>query len=284
MKEHRTFIEMDIPAKGFQEDILSGILHSAGCQGIQELSSDCWRVYFDENWTPDAAKNLFKTLTRFNQQFDEKNIVVSKLPYQDWNAEWKKYFKPIEPADGIWIRPPWEKLPAGAEGIEIIINPQMGFGTGHHETTALMIKLMKEISFTGKSVLDIGTGSGILAILAGKLGAENVVAIDNDADAIDNAKHNIRLNHAQNVMVKYTSIDSLVESAFPVVLANINYEVLSSSVSKIVELLGKKGQFISSGILKEEAYEIESLYKDSGLTLLKQESLNEWTAMLWEVV
>ncbi|NIW79345.1 MAG: 50S ribosomal protein L11 methyltransferase, partial [Calditrichae bacterium] len=85
----------------------------------------------------------------------------------------KKYFNPIEPAGGIWIRPPWKKLPVGTSGLEIIIDPQMAFGTGHHETTALMIRLMKEITFKGQNVLDVGTGSGILAIIASRFGAES---------------------------------------------------------------------------------------------------------------
>jgi len=282
MRRNRTFIEADMPLKGFQEDILSGILHSAGCLGIQETNANYWRVYFDENWSPDGAKNLFQTLKRLNREFDEKNIVISELPFQNWNREWKKYFKPIEPVGGIWIRPPWEKLPIGADGIDIIINPQMGFGTGHHETTALMIKLMKESSFIGRSALDIGTGSGILAILASKLGAEDVVAIDHDWDAIANARHNIELNRINNIKIRCASIESLAESQFPIILANIDYKVLSSLGAKATEILTKKGQLISSGILKEEAHRIESLYKEKGLTLLKKENMNDWTAMLWE--
>jgi ribosomal protein L11 methylase PrmA len=126
------FLEMKLSVNGFQTDILSGILYSEGCLGIHEITEERWQIYFNNSWTPDREEKLLVKLKAINPQFDERNFVISKVPFQEWNKEWKKYFKPIEPVDGIWIRPPWEKLPAEADGIEIIIDPQMAFGTGNH--------------------------------------------------------------------------------------------------------------------------------------------------------
>jgi ribosomal protein L11 methyltransferase len=274
------FAEIEFPVSGFPVDALSGALYSLGCMGVHEVDQERWRVYFKRDFLTDNAAAMILKLKKLNPAFAAKDLHISELPHRNWNEEWRKYFHLIEPASEVWIRPPWEKLPPGAKGIKIIIDPQMAFGTGHHETTALMMRLMKEISFHRAAVLDIGTGSGILAILASKLGAGFVLAIDKDSDAIANTKHNMRLNRVSNVEIKCIAIESISKSQFQVILANIYYEVLSSAVSGMKEMLSKEGKLIVSGILKEEAPEIESLYQREGLRLLKQENLNEWTAMI----
>ncbi len=276
------FVEIEFPVSDFPMDALSGTLHSLGSIGIHEVDEVRWRVYFNRELLPDSVAEMISALKKLNPTFDVKDLTISEVSHRNWNEEWKKYFKPIEPASGIWIRPPWEELPKDTKGIEIIIDPQMAFGTGHHETTALMIKLMKEISFRGVTVLDIGTGSGILAILASKLDAGSIVAIDNDSDAITNTKRNTELNRIKNIEIKNLPIESMPQSRFHVILANINREVLSSSISRIKGFMSNGGRLIVSGILREEAEEIESLFKREGLSMLKQESLNDWAAIMWE--
>ena len=276
------FVEIEFPVVGFPTDALSGSLYSLGCTGIHEVDQATWRVYFNMQLLPDNIAEMTSALKKLNPAFTEKDLIISEVSHRNWNEEWRKYFQPIQPASDVWIRPPWERLPRGAKGIEIVIDPQMAFGTGHHETTTLMILLMKEISFHHSAVLDIGTGSGILAILASKLGAESVVAIDNDSDAIDNTKRNIKLNRTNNIEIKCVPIESMQQMQFQLVLANINYEVLTSSISRIKGFLTRGGKLIVSGLLKEEASGIESLFKREGLNLLKQENLNNWAALVWE--
>jgi ribosomal protein L11 methyltransferase len=145
-----------------------------------------------------------------------------------------------------------------------------------------MIRLMREISFGGVTVLDIGTGSGILSILASKLGAGSTVAIDNDSDAIGNTIRNMELNRIKNIEIKNVPFESMRQSQFQIILANINFEVLSSSISRITGFLANGGRLIVSGVLREEAADIELLFKREGLSLLKQENLNDWAAMMWE--
>jgi ribosomal protein L11 methyltransferase len=138
---------------------------------------------------------------------------------------------------------------------------------------------MNEISFHGKRVLDVGTGSGILAIIADKLGAKSLTAIDNDSDAIANAGHNFQLNQTNKIDLRCCSIHAFEESEFDIVLANIDFKSLSFLGSRFHDLMRDRGNLIISGILADEASQIESLYANAGLTLLKQQNLNEWTAM-----
>lgn len=277
----QNFIEINIPLKGFQTDELSGILHLEGCLGIYEKSQNEWRIYFNSNWTPDHSKNLFFRLKELNSNFKKDDLTVSEIPSSDWNTEWKKYFKPIQPVKNIWIRPPWERLP-DAKGIELIIDPQMAFGTGHHETTALMIDLMNQFSFREFDVLDVGTGSGILAILANKLGAKSVMAIDNDFEAIVNAKRNLKLNGISNITAICQNIQSFTDLNFSLILANINFDILTSHIEKLKNLLKKKGKIIISGILSEETEQIKSIYVSNGLKLIQEKKLGEWAGMVWE--
>ena len=278
----KNFIEINIPLKGFQTDILSGILYSEECLGIHEMNQNEWRIYFNNNWTPDHASNLFLRLKRLNPELKKEDLIISEIQSRDWNAEWKKIFKPIEPAKNIWIRPPWEKLRHDKDIIELIIDPQMAFGTGHHETTALMITLMNKLSFKELDVLDVGTGSGILAILASKLGAKSVVAIDHESDAIANTKHNLKLNNTSNIKARCRDIQSFRDSKFNLILANINLDILTSYVSKIKPLLKESGKIIISGILTDETEQIKSIYVSNGLKLIQVKELGEWAAMVWE--
>jgi ribosomal protein L11 methyltransferase len=278
----KNFIEINIPLKGFQTDELSGILHLEGCLGIHEMNQNEWRLYFNNDWTPDHSQNLFLQLNELNPNLKKDDLIISEIPSSDWNTEWKKYFKPIEPVKNIWIRPPWEKFPDHAKGIELIIDPQMAFGTGHHETTALMIKLMSQSSLKNLDVLDVGTGSGILAILADKLGAHSVLAIDNDSDAIANTKHNLKLNRVSNVRAICQNIQSFTDSDFSLILANINFEILTFHIEKLKNLLKKQGKMIISGILSEETEQIKPIYVSNGLQLTQEIELGEWAGMVWE--
>lgn len=278
----REFIEMRISPEGFQQDVLAGVLYFLGCLGIHEVSGDDWRIYFSRDWASENAEALFKRLKALNPAFDETSVALVDVPFQDWGREWKQYFKPLQPVEGVWIRPPWEKLPVEARGIDVLIDPQMAFGTGHHETTILMMKLMNEMSFNGLRVLDLGTGSGILAVLAARLGAERIVAVDNDPNAINNTRHNVKLNRIRNIEVKSGDIQTLEREEFDVALANINSEALEALAAKWKDLLTDGGKVIISGILTSETEPIESLYNKAGLTLLKRKDMNEWSAMLWE--
>ncbi len=254
---------------------LSGILFLNGCQGIYEVSPLEWVVYFPGETPPDQLRALSD---RIRHQFMEvvKDVREQEVPEEDWNARWRQYFKPLEVAPGLWVRPPWESLPPGAEGLEIVIQPQMGFGTGHHETTRLMMQQMVAHAFEGKRVLDVGTGSGILAILASKVGAARVVAVDIDADAIENARENVILNGVRNVQLITGDISAVPEEPFDVILANIQRPVLEDLGEPFAKRLASRGVLLVSGLLERDAGVLVPLYARYGLQFQNRNQEGEW--------
>ncbi len=277
----KEYFEIHLPTAGFDTDILSAELHNAGCMGIYEKSDDDWIVYLPGDWTPEHHQNIFSVLQRLNPAFDVSKLTIEKLPYQNWNAEWRKYFKPVQIGEKLWVRPPWENLPDGATGDAIIIDPQMAFGTGHHETTKLMIQLMQSLDLQEKAILDLGTGSGILAIAARKLGAASVIGIDIDPEAIDNAEHNLQLNKTNGVEVYVGNISYVVGQKFPVILANIQFHILEPIADALYECLQNEGKLLISGILATEAERFVSIFQRIGFTPESQSTLGEWSGILF---
>lgn len=278
----KAYYELLLPLAGFDADLLSGYLHRAGCLGIQEAEEGRWIVYLPGNWSSESIRNLLWGLQRLAPGFEPDSAQLEKLPYRDWNAEWRKHFEPFPAAKDCWIRPPWQALPEGSVGVEIIIDPQMAFGTGHHETTRLMLQAMPLLELQDKTVLDLGTGSGILAIYAAKSGARQVTAIDNDPEAIANAEHNAALNRADEIAFQVGDITLLEGRSFEAILANIQFNVLADLALPFSHLLAPGGKLLISGILKEEVPRLSYLYKHAGLLEAERFYMNEWAALLWE--
>ncbi|RMH96325.1 MAG: 50S ribosomal protein L11 methyltransferase [Calditrichaeota bacterium] len=277
----KEYIELHLPIGGFDTDALSGILYMAGCMGIQELEdAGEWLVYLPGDWTPEHMGQLLSRLQQVNPDFDPESARFEKLPYRDWNAEWKQYFVPIEAAPGIWVRPPWHPLPEEAGGTEVIIDPQMAFGTGHHETTRLMIQAMQTLPMQGATVLDLGTGSGILAILARKLGAGRVLAVDIDPEAIANARHNAALNQVEDIDFVVGDISVAEGRRFSIILANIEFGVLAGLALHFYQLLEPGGNLLLSGLLKEDVSRLSYIYKQAGLYVADKWVMNEWVAVV----
>ncbi len=198
---------------------------------------------------------------------------VIEIPYVNWNREWEKNFSPIGIHDFVYIR---SKFHPECEGYEhtIIIQPKMAFGTGHHATTKCMIQMMKAINFEGKQVLDMGTGTGVLAILAEKLGASGVLAADYDEVAVENTVENLELNQTQIINVEQYSHPNDIKKEFDIILANINRNVLLNHLEGYSNIIVTGGTLLLSGfykqdvaILKEEAqkhkFQLESVLNEN---------------------
>jgi len=162
---------------------------------------------------------------------------------------------------------------------EIIITPKMSFGTGHHATTYMMMQQMQHIDFKNKAVFDFGTGTGILAILAEKRGAENIAAIDMDDWSIENAKENFQRNHCSRISVSLSSI--LPEDKFDVILANINRNVLLNYMEGLVKKAKPGGVVLMSGLLAADEDEITNAAEKQGLQFKKKEEKNGWISLLF---
>ena len=215
----------------------------------------------------------------FNQIVNQYSLIYSKsiINKQNWNAVWESNFEPIRVDDFVGIRASFH--PPITDTIhEIVITPKMSFGTGHHPTTYLVMQLMRELDFAGKSVFDFGTGTGILAILAEKLGANEVLAVDYDDWCIENASENISINRCQFIDIQKNSI-AITKKPYAVVIANINKNIILDNLSYLAQSLVAGGDIILSGLLLEDADEIIKACHSLGWTHILTTERGGWIAI-----
>jgi ribosomal protein L11 methyltransferase len=198
---------------------------------------------------------------------------------QNWNEEWEKnYFQPLIIDNKCIIQSTFHNVPATYE-YNIYIDPKMAFGTGHHQTTELMIREILKGDFAGKSVLDMGSGTAILAILASMRGAGTVTAIDIDRWAYDNAIENLKLNHIENVDVKIGGAELLGIAVYDIILANINRNILLSDIHIYTSVLRKSGVLYMSGFYVEDIPAIAEECARNGLIFSYNATKDNWVAV-----
>ncbi len=196
---------------------------------------------------------------------------------QNWNTQWESNFEPVTIAGKVHIRAPFHP-PENFE-TELIIEPKMSFGTGHHSTTSLMVEFMLSLPMKGKTVLDMGCGSGILAILASKFKAERIVAVDNDDWAVENCRENCIRNSTSNVEVHKGEAGLLNGLKFDIILANINRNVLLSDMPVYATALQPGGDILLSGFLTEDRQLIYDRAAEFGLKVHAESSHLNWMVM-----
>ena len=197
------------------------------------------------------------------------------LPDINWNGEWEKNYKPVLLHGRCLVRAPFHKPDKGAE-LEIVIEPKMSFGTAHHETTAMMAAYMLDHDVRGRQVLDMGCGTGILAILASMLGAEHITAIDNDEWAFRNAAENVALNGTGNVSVEMGDASLLKTKSFNLILANINRNVLLNDIPHYAEACVPGGALVLSGFYLKDLDIITAKASGCGFNYRGSLSQNDW--------
>lgn len=233
-----------------QVDILIAVLPDLGFHGMEET----------EKGLTAYAKEGETDLEALDQLTENLGIhyTTQNIPEQNWNSSWESNFEPVVIPGKIQVRAHFH-APLDGVAHQILITPKMSFGTGHHPTTKMMMLAMLETDFKGKKVVDFGTGTGILSILAVQLGATSVLAIDNDDWSIENVKENINLNHVDGIQViKAEHLDDI--EATDIMLANINKNVLIEHVQSIREKTAEKGKLIISGLLKTDYEDILNAY------------------------
>lgn len=200
------------------------------------------------------------------------------IPDTNWNAKWESEFEPIVVEDFVAVRAAFH-LPINSVKHDIIITPRMSFGTGHHATTWLMLRQMGTLDFRGKTVLDFGTGTGILAILATKLGAATVTAIDNDEWSIRNARENFEENDCPGITLLQKE-DLAGLKTFDIILANINLNVIAGQAGNLQQVTHPSSTLMLSGFLCQDEKKVNNIFTTAGYTHLQTSVRNEWIAML----
>lgn len=214
--------------------------------------------------------------------FNKYHLTYSKsvIKEQNWNAVWESNFDSIRVGDFVGIRAHFHPDFVPTVTHDIKITPKMSFGTGHHPTTYSMIELMQRIDFKAKTVYDFGTGTGILAILAEKLGACKVHAVDNDDWCIENAEENIH-NNASKVITIEKVESALQKEQFDIVLANVNRHILEANMDELTQIGKPGGTLVLSGLLTEDQSDIIKLSQSKGWKFQASQPLNGWVSLMF---
>jgi ribosomal protein L11 methyltransferase len=235
-----------------------------------------------------------KMLPEYGYDPGEFTVESGVVQEEDWAHAWKKYFKPLRVSERLTIKPTWETYTAGEDEVIIELDPGMAFGTGTHPTTALCLRTLESVVHGGETVIDVGTGSGILAIGAMKLGASRVLALDLDPVAVSSAAENIKLNGLQNeIEVRHsdllgvlnerdTTSRSLIAVKPPVdiVVANILAEIILLFTSDVMQVLKPGGIYIASGIYKNKEEGVEAGLLAAGFEIVDRVRQDDWVAFV----
>ena len=254
-------------------DILIAELSEMGFESFQETEKGLNAYIADVNLNEEKLNLL-------PPQIIDNRIKYSfqRIEKKNWNELWEKEYDPVIVDNQCVIRAPFHNdLPKLK--YEIVIEPKMSFGTGHHETTFLMVKMMLSYNIQQKHVLDIGCGTGILAILASKIGALSIFAADIDTWAYENTVENIEKNKCKNIETFRGGMDVLPDKKFDVILANINRNILLDDMSKYADALQPEGDILFSGIYKNDMEQIMLAGKSNDLIFMNFIEKNNWVAL-----
>ncbi len=200
------------------------------------------------------------------------------IPHQNWNEQWEKDFHPVFVEDYATILAPFHDQNLG-KGMVVRIQPQMSFGTGHHQTTWMMTKALFELESMPQDVLDMGTGTGVLAIVAENLGAKRILAIDIEEWSAENARENAQLNNCQHIECVWGDQDKIEGHKFGLIIANINKNILKAQMKTYAEALKNDGRLLLSGFFSTDVDELVTFASAFGLTLEKQFAKDEWAGL-----
>lgn len=239
-----------------------------------------YKVFFEDD---DQGENAMNQVVIFLKSLiPDFSYDFEYIDNSNWEDEWKKSYTSFPIGDKVWIKPSWEEG-APEDKIVIEIDPKMAFGTGTHETTSLCIEYAQNLDLKGKRALDIGCGSGILSILASKLGASSIDACDIDQFALDNAKENTKINHAENVKVFYSDLFSAVEGKYDLIFANILAEILLEMIDQAQAYLNDGGVLVLSGIILEKKDLVKERLLAKGFKLVEEIEKGEWALLVAQV-
>ncbi|MGM0471809.1 MAG: 50S ribosomal protein L11 methyltransferase [Bacillota bacterium] len=270
---------------------ISNILEDLGANGLirEELADDLLiKSYLatDEALTAKLStlKSKIRQLPDYDLDIGSGQVRLESIPDQDWSSSWKENFKPERITNQLVIKPTWEEYQPQQNELIIELDPGMAFGTGSHATTTMCLQAIEDYSAEVESMLDIGTGTGILSIGAHLLGIEEIVAIDIDSTAVEVAQENIALNEIESgIEVKEGDLLSEVENEYDLVVANLLPHIIVDLITNLDQVLAVGSSFILSGITVEKQAEIEAKlteYDQLEITEIQKEA--EWVTIIGE--
>lgn len=267
MKNH---VEVIIQQKNLEDNgLLIAQLAMLGFDGFLEEENEVKAYLPEKNFDETCLKKLLNKL--------ELTYSLSIIKEQNWNNVWESNFAPVAIDDFVGIRAFFHEPMIGFEH-ELLITPKMSFGTGHHATTVSVIRLMRTLNFNNKNVFDFGTGTGVLAILAERLGSNHVLAVDNDSWCIENASENILNNNCKITEIQEAnSINT--DWKFDCVIANINRHIIEANMNDLPLIIKKGGDLILSGLLSSDETGIVELAYSVGFSKVKTLSKDGWIAI-----
>ncbi|MGJ9381686.1 50S ribosomal protein L11 methyltransferase [Salipaludibacillus sp. CF4.18] len=304
--------EISIQTSQEAVDPVSNILHEAGASGVviedpEDLKRD-WETKFGEIYelspadypeegvllkaylpvnsflgdAVDEIKEAINQLLAYNIDIGHNKVTVSEVNEEDWATAWKKYYKPVKISDHITITPTWEDYKAVQDDEMIIeLDPGMAFGTGTHPTTVLCIQALEKHMKKGSTVVDVGTGSGVLSIAAAKLGAASVEALDLDEVAVESALLNITLNNTQDIVsVQQSNLLDQVKDSSDIIVANILAEVVVKMTNDAFRLLEPNGKLITSGIIQTKRAMVKEAMLSAGFQIDEIVEMEDWIAIV----
>lgn len=257
---------------------------------IEILIAELSEIGYDSFWEQEEGFEAYILAIEFDNDSLEKLIdkykdlgsvsfTSSRIEEKNWNVEWESNFEPIVVEDQCLVRADFHKLDQSFP-YEIVINPKMSFGTGHHATTYLMLNWQLEIDHTQKKVMDAGCGTGILAIMAHLRGGGEIVAFDNNEWAVDNSRESFEMNDCTQIKMFLGTVEDISEAEkFDIILANINRNVLLEEVPLYAARLQREGILLLSGFYHYDAHFITEKAKESGLEVHGQKERNDWVAL-----
>jgi ribosomal protein L11 methyltransferase len=261
-------IRISITANEGQQEELIALLSDLPVNGFEETPDSLIAWFPAADFEKDAVDEILQGYQYVEEEVEEKN----------WNEEWERNFKPVVVGNFCSVRASFHPPVASTEH-EIVITPKMSFGTGHHATTWMMIDQMKAIDFTNKRVFDFGTGTGILAILAEKLGAAEVVAIDVDEWSVSNAEENVRENACKKIKIIHST--GIPSGPFDVILANINRNVILQYMNELKDVVGSGGTLLVSGLLRTDEDQVRDSAAKNGFKLSNRLEKDNWICLVF---
>ncbi len=273
------YLEFKISCLEAYREILIAELAEVGFESFLETDEGVNAYISEDQFSREAYQEVI------DQYSEAAEIVVVEgiMPKVNWNEEWEKHYDPISIGTEVYVRASFHE-PKPEVKHEIIINPKMSFGTGHHATTYLMLSHQLELDHQNKRVIDIGSGTGILAVMAHQLGAAHIEACDIEDWCVQNGNENFDLNGLNNVRMSLGTIREIKpQGNFDIVLANINKNVLLDEMSIYASHLKNSGHMLLSGFYSHDVADIKKSAESSGFILLNQKTKDNWAALVLQI-